>query len=144
MVVVKRIIDVVGAVVVRDGLVMCVQRGPAGNLAHLWEFPGGKIEPRETPRSALEREILEELNCRIAVGDEVTTTTHEYDFAIINLTTFYCELVEGDPHLVEHADLAWRRPDTLHELDWAPADIPAVNLVSAQLAEHRQGADHPC
>lgn len=129
----KRIIEVVGAVIVRDGLVLCVQRGPNGSLPDLWEFPGGKIEADETPQQALEREILEELLCRVAVGDKVTTTSHEYDFAIINLTTFFCELVEGVPHLVEHADLAWRRPDALHELDWAPADVPAVDLIRAQL-----------
>ena len=132
---VKRIIEVVGAVIVRDGMVMCVQRGPDGSLPHLWEFPGGKIEPGETAQQALEREILEELQCRVTVGDEVTATRHEYDFATIILTTFYCELAEGIPHLVEHADLAWRLPDALHELDWAPADVPAVNLIRAQLAE---------
>ena len=132
---VKRTIDVVGAVIVRDGLVMCVQRGPHGSLPNLWEFPGGKVEPGETAERALEREIVEELQCRVVVGDEVTTTRHEYDFAIVNLTTFYCELVEGVPHLVEHADLAWRRPDTLDELDWAPADVPAVELIREQFAE---------
>lgn len=130
---VKLVIEVVGAVIVRDGLVLCVQRGPSGSLPNLWEFPGGKIEPGETAEQALEREILEELQCWVAVKDKVTTTSHEYDFAIVNLTTFYCELVEGVPHLVEHADLAWRRPEALHELDWAPADIPAVDLIHARL-----------
>ena len=132
---VKRMIEVVGAVIVRDGLVLCVQRGPRGSLPNLWEFPGGKIESGETAEQALEREILEELECRVAVGDRVTTTSHEYDFAIINLTTFYCELVEGVPQLVEHADLAWRPPSALQELDWAPADVPAVDLICAQLTD---------
>lgn len=129
----KKQIDVVGAVVVTDGRVLCVQRGPHGSLAGKWEFPGGKIEPGESPQAALEREIHEELLCRIAVGEGITTTSHEYDFGIVNLTTFYCELVAGTPRLVEHAQMSWRSPDELGELDWAPADIPAVHLVQSRL-----------
>jgi len=71
--------------------------------------------------------------CRIKVGEEITTTSHEYDFGIINLTTFYCQLAAGTPRLVEHAQMSWRSPDELGELDWAPADIPAVHLVQSQL-----------
>ncbi len=126
-------IDVVGAVVVADGRVLCVQRGPNGSLADKWEFPGGKVELGESPQAALEREIREELMCRIKVGEEITTTSHEYDFGIINLTTFYCQLAAGTPRLVEHAQMSWRSPDELGELDWAPADIPAVHLVQSQL-----------
>ena len=74
----------------RDGLVMCAQRGHDGNLPGLWEFPGGKIEPGESKQDALMREITEELGCTVEVGSEVTTTTHEYDFGEVTLTTFYC------------------------------------------------------
>ena len=75
LVTVSKQINVVGAVIVRDGLILCAQRGPGGNLAGMWEFPGGKIEPGESPRDALVREIDEELRCEVVVGDEVTTTT---------------------------------------------------------------------
>jgi len=126
-------IDVVGAVIVKDGQVLCAQRGPHGSLAGMWEFPGGKIEPGETPRDALEREITEELRCTVTVGDEVTTTSHEYDFGIVTLTTFYCELVEGVPTLTEHADVTWLAPDELPRLAWAPADVPAVELIRGAL-----------
>ena len=126
----KKQIDVVGAVVVRDGLVLCAQRGPAGHLAGMWEFPGGKIEPGETPRAALEREIEEELHCVVKVGDEVTTSTYEYDFGIVTLTTFFCSLVAGTPELTELADVVWLPPAQLLQLDWAPADVPAVKLLS--------------
>ena len=132
----KRVIEVVGAVIVRDGLVLCVQRGPGGSLPGLWEFPGGKIEPDETAQCALVREVAEELLCGVAVGEEVTTTTHEYDFGIIKLTTYYCELIEGTPHLLEHAAMTWRRPDELHQLDWAPADIPATDLIQSRMTTH--------
>ena len=69
--------------------------GDSGKLPLKWEFPGGKIEPPETPRQALEREIREELQCKIDVEDEITTTIYEYDFATISLTTFYCTLIDG-------------------------------------------------
>ena len=126
-------IDVVGAVIVHDGLVLCAQRGPHGSLPGLWEFPGGKVEPDESPRDALEREIAEELGCGVEVGDEVTTTTHAYDFGVVTLTTFWCRLVEGTPDPMEHAGIAWLAPAELGSLAWAPADIPAVALIKAKL-----------
>ncbi|MEL4080748.1 MULTISPECIES: hypothetical protein [Arthrobacter] len=67
---------------------------------------------------------------------EVTTTAHPYDFGTVNLTTFYCELVSGEPQLTEHADVVWLSPDELGSLDWAPADIPAVELIQGALARN--------
>lgn len=128
-----RHIAVVGAVIVRDGQVMAARRGGGGPLAGLWEFPGGKIEPGESAREALEREIAEELDCVVSVGDEVTTTVHEYDFAVITLTTFFCVLVDGAPRLTEHEAVRWLGAEELDSLIWAPADVPAVALVKASL-----------
>lgn len=130
----KKHIDVVGAVIIQDGRVLCAQRGPTGALAGMWEFPGGKIEPGETPRRALEREINEELQCQVHVRGEVASTTHEYDFAVITLTTFYCDLVAGHPALTEHAEVRWLLPHEMKSLDWAPADIPAVGQIMADFA----------
>lgn len=126
-------IHVVGAVITRDGLVMCAQRGDDGNLPGLWEFPGGKIEQGESKQAALMREITEELGCTVEVGREVTTTTHEYEFGEVTLTTFYCRLVAGTPKLTEHASIKWLRPDELETIPWAPADIPAIALIRAEL-----------
>jgi 8-oxo-dGTP diphosphatase len=131
---VARQIEVVGAVIVDDGLVLCAQRGPHGALAGLWEFPGGKIEPNETARDALEREIDEELRCVVEVGNEVTTTSHEYAFGVVTLTTFFCRLVDGVPQLTEHAAIKWLPAADLSTLEWAPADIPAVERIRAELA----------
>lgn len=127
-------IHVVGAVIIRDGLVLCAQRGEGGSLAGLWEFPGGKIEPGESPAAALEREIAEELDCTIEVGDLITTTAHEYEFGTVNLTTFYCQLVSGSPSLSEHAAIRWLLPADLTVVEWAPADIPAVQIIQTVLA----------
>ncbi|MFS0895005.1 (deoxy)nucleoside triphosphate pyrophosphohydrolase [Microbacterium sp. 179-I 3D3 NHS] len=127
----RKQISLVGAVIVQDGTVLCAKRGPLGRLAGHWEFPGGKIEPGETARTALEREIAEELECTVEVNDELTTTTHEYDFGVAKLTTFWCQLVEGQPRLTEHAEVRWCRPNELEALDWAPADIPAMAMIVA-------------
>ena len=127
-------IHVVGAVIIQAGKVLCAQRGPEGSLPGMWEFPGGKIEPEETPKQALEREIREELECLVSVGSEVTTTTHQYDFGVVTLTTFYCELISGTPRLTEHAAVVWLAPEELDTLEWAPADIPAVEKISGDLA----------
>jgi len=115
----------------RDGLVLCAQRGHNGSLPGLWEFPGGKIEKGESPPAALKREITEELDCTVEVGKEITTTSHEYEFGIVTLTTFFCSLVAGTPQTNEHAAIAWLRPKDLASIEWAPADIPAVELIQA-------------
>ena len=129
----KKQINVVGAVIMKDGEVLCAQRGK-GSLAGLWEFPGGKIEPGEPARDALQREITEELLCTVTVGDEITTTAYEYDFGVVNLTTFFCELIEGEPVLTEHTEVRWLTPERMNELEWAPADIPAVDIIRERFA----------
>lgn len=122
-------IRVVGAVILRDGVVLCAQRGIEGHLAGLWEFPGGKIEAGESGPEALKREIREELSCEIRVGRPVVTTTHDYGSSTVTLTTFYCELISGVPTLSEHHDMVWLSPEKLNSLEWAPADLPAVRAI---------------
>lgn len=121
-------LEVVGAVIVQNRTVYCTQRG-SGALAGKWEFPGGKLEAGESPQQALAREIDEELNCQVDVGDRILTTRHEYAFATVILTTYYCALRSGTPSLSEHQQDAWLPPEGLTSLDWAPADIPAVQQI---------------
>lgn len=125
-------IEVVGAVITHDELILCAQRGPSGSLAGLWEFPGGKLEHGESPETALRREILEELGCTVDVGEQVTVTKHVYEFGEVTLRTYYCRIVEGTPTRSEHSALQWLERDQLQMLAWAPADIPAVLLVEAK------------
>ncbi|NEM90879.1 (deoxy)nucleoside triphosphate pyrophosphohydrolase [Galbitalea soli] len=130
---VKRI-EVVGAVIVRDGLVLCAQRGPDAKLPGLWEFPGGKVESGESPREALEREIREELGAEVKAGDQVEVTVHEYAFGEVHLTTFYCDLLSDTVTATEHEAVTWLPRSDLLQLEWAPADIPAVRAVMERLS----------
>lgn len=125
----KKEIHVVGAVIEKNNLILCAQRGPDKSLAYLWEFPGGKIETNESNRQALEREIQEELQCQIEVKSKITTTRYEYDFGFVNLTTFHCRLIDGEPTLTEHVDVKWLPIEQLSSLDWAPADIPTIDIL---------------
>ncbi len=75
------------------------------------------------------REILEELGCTITVGAKLVTTQHEYDFAVVNLTTFYCSILDSEPTISEHTAAVWLPPPDLTSLDWAPADLPAVHQI---------------
>ena len=123
----KKDIHVVGAVIIEEGKILCAQRGKNMSLPLLWEFPGGKIEKGESPNEALQREIKEEMLCEIEIGDQVEHTVYEYDFGIVNLTTFECKLIKGRPILTEHESIKWLDPQELPLLDWAPADIPTIN-----------------
>lgn len=124
-------IRVVGAVFHDGERFLACRKKPGKPLEGHWEFPGGKIEPGETPEQALAREIREELNLIAEVGQKVTTTTYEYDFATIELTTFYCTLVDGDLRLTDHDDTKWVTSTEAAHLTWAPADIPAVEAIAS-------------
>ncbi|ANU27130.1 (deoxy)nucleoside triphosphate pyrophosphohydrolase [Planococcus versutus] len=122
----KKRLHVVGAVIIKEDKILCAQRGMKKSLPGLWEFPGGKIEEAETPQAALKREIQEEMHCHVEIGEQVEHTVYEYDFGIVHLTTFYCQLVEGTPQLTEHIAIKWVNVHELDQLAWAPADIPAI------------------
>lgn len=126
-------INVTGAVFIRDNKILAAQRGAEKSLGGYWEFPGGKIEPGETAKESLEREIREELQCTAIVGEFLTTTDYEYPFGTISLSTFLCELGDEEPSLTEHQDIRWVAPEDLKSLEWAPADIPAVDLLVERL-----------
>lgn len=130
----KKQINVVGAVIVRDGTILAAQRSSTMALPGLWEFPGGKIEPGESPEQALRRELQEELLCTVEVGGHVETTVHEYDFGVVTLTTFYSTLLIGEPSLTEHSEIRWLAASDLHTVEWAPADIPAVERIIRDFA----------
>ena len=132
MVMKKRII-VVGAVIVKDNKILCAQRPADKNLPLKWEFPGGKVERGESKETALIRELKEEMDCTIEVIEPIETTAYEYDFGIVELTTFYVNIVDGEIKRLEHNALKWVERQDIHTLDWAPADIPAIKKIQSDV-----------
>lgn len=131
----QRRVSVVGAVIVRDGLILAAQRGPEMATPGVWEFPGGKVEPGETPAEALRRELREELGCEVGVGDLVARSEHEYPGGTVVLATYRCTLRAGEPRAIEHRGLRWLTAAELGDLAWAPADLPTVRLIAAAAAQ---------
>jgi len=120
------VVDVVAAVIRRNGRILITQRPGNVHLAGLWEFPGGKVEPGEAFEVALQREISEELGIRIGVDNEFFTVEHDYVAKSVRLHFFLCTIVEGEPAPLAVADLRWVRPDELSQFDFPPADSELI------------------
>lgn len=114
-------IEVVAAIIIRDGKIFATQRG-YGEWKGWWEFPGGKIEPGECPQEALVREIREELDADIEVGELLETVEWDYPDFHLKMHCFICSLVSESVHLNEHEAAAWLTRETLHSVKWLPAD----------------------
>ncbi|MGO4963863.1 8-oxo-dGTP diphosphatase MutT [Anaerovoracaceae bacterium Sow4_D4] len=135
----KKTISVVAAVI-RDGeRVFATQRG-YGEFKDGWEFPGGKIEPGETPEAALVREIREELDTEISVGKLIDRIEYDYPTFHLSMDCFWCEILSGDPVLKEAEDAKWLTKETLDSVDWLPADITLIEQIREELA--RQAANN--
>lgn len=123
----KKRIKVVSAIIENNNKeILCALRSPKMLIPNMWEFPGGKVECGESLFDAIEREITEELGCKVKAIDLFHEHTHEYDSFIVNLVCIKCDLVEGSPRAYEHSKLIWMKRENLESLKWAPADIPAV------------------
>lgn len=122
-------LEVVGAVIVKEDKFLAAQRPLDKSLGGYWEFPGGKIDAGEQPEEALQREIKEELNSVVAVNEFITRDIYSYDFGDIALATYFCKVVTGEPELSEHMDMKWITIDEIDSLDWAPADTPTLNIL---------------
>lgn len=114
-------IEVVAAIIIRDGKIFATQRG-YGEWKGWWEFPGGKIEPGECPQEALVREIREELDAEIKVGELLETVEWDYPDFHLKMHCFICSLVSESVHLNEHEAAAWLTRETLRSVKWLPAD----------------------
>jgi len=125
-------ISVVAAVIIHEGRVFATQRG-YGDWKDWWEFPGGKLEPGETPQEALVREIREELDTEIGVGELLTTVEYDYPAFHLSMGCYLCEVLSGDLVLREHEAAAWLDRDALDSVRWLPADLSIIDIIRKKI-----------
>ena len=124
-------INVVAAIIKHDDKIFATQRG-YGEFKDYWEFPGGKIEEGETSQVALKREILEELDTEIEVGDLLTTVEWDYPEFHLHMDCFWASVVKGNLTLLEHEAAKWLAKDDLLSVNWLPADLELVERIINQ------------
>lgn len=127
-------IRVVAAIILNEGTVFASQRG-YGTFKDGWEFPGGKIEENETPQEALVREIREELDTEIAVGDLFDTVEYDYPDFHLSMKCYICTVVSGNLVLKEHEAARWLDRENLDSVDWLPADLDLIRKLKEFLLQ---------
>ena len=124
-------VEVVAAVIKHEDKIFATQRG-YGDLAGGWEFPGGKVEAGEMPQEALVREIHEELEATVSVGEFICQVEYDYPAFHLSMKCYLCSVVEGHLTLLEHSDARWLEADALDSVDWLPADVAVVEAIKEQ------------
>lgn len=123
-------VKVVAAVIIHNNHIFVTQRG-YGEFKDGWEFPGGKIEPGETPQEALAREIKEELDTEIEVGDYLEAVEYDYPSFHLSMDCFFCTIKSGELVLKEHEAAKWLTVENLDSVDWLPADRSLIGRIKS-------------
>ncbi len=123
-------VKVVAAVIIHNNHIFVTQRG-YGEFKDGWEFPGGKIEPGETPQETLAREIKEELDTEIEVGDYLETVEYDYPSFHLSMDCFFCTIKSGELVLKEHEAAKWLPAENLDSVDWLPADRGLIGRIKS-------------
>ena len=111
-----------------EDIIFATQRG-YGEFKDGWEFPGGKIEEGETPQEALKREIMEELDTEISVGELIDTIEYDYPTFHLSMDCFWCEVIKGNLVLKEAEDAKWLKKNELDKVDWLSADVELIGKI---------------
>ncbi len=128
-------VEVTGAIIIRNRRVLAARRSPNKHMAGYWEFPGGKLESGETPEESLARELLEEMGISVLVGDHFFTNQHDYGDTQIILMAYLCDWIGGELILNDHDSIKWCTSSGLKHLKWAPADIPIMQALAAAIED---------
>ena len=121
------------AIIERDGFVLAAQRSASMSFPLKWEFPGGKIDPGESPQECLRRELLEEMGVSVSIREALPSHTHCYPDLSVTLHPFACAIVSGKIILHEHAAVVWLAPEALDSLDWLEADFTVIDSYLSRL-----------
>ena len=133
------IVRVTAAILENNGRIIIARRGPGDHLAGKWELPGGKVEAGERPEQCLARELREEFNLTVSVGECVGTSIHRYGHVTIELLVYRVTWQSGEPVALVHAEFRWATPEELRNFAFAPADLPFVRKLEKGEIEIRTG-----
>ena len=122
------------AVIEKHGKILIARRKSGDQMAGKWEFPGGTIEPGETPEQCLKRELLEELGVEIGIDGFICSSTWKYDHATIKLLAFKATLISGELILHDHAEISWVTPQELADYDFPESDVPIIRYLTASIS----------
>ncbi|BBO93235.1 (deoxy)nucleoside triphosphate pyrophosphohydrolase [Desulfosarcina ovata] len=129
----RDIIKVTAAILEKNGQIIIAQRKSGDHLSGLWEFPGGKIEPGESPEACLARELNEEFNIEVTIGDFLGSNVHHYDHISIELMAYRASWVSGTISMNDHKAYRWVTVDQLTEYEFTSADVPFVDMLLRRL-----------